>query len=497
MSDNIADVGTRLSVIVIAQEESRLKAVQLVKQGRTLELLWTKSGKASEVDMGAFAGECDLPAGPVVRTEMGKDKVAVAGFDSAGVVFYRVNVPAVKEEEIAAMAKLQAETRLPLPAEQMELAWRAGKVEDGQVSITIAAARREHLQGFVEKVRGFEPAKILLDCEGIVKVWRTFFCGNDEPAVVVSMGERNTQVCLAESGRLINAVSLDMGMEDFSAAGVLTEQTETAERFAQDMRSVLELFGYAGPTAVPVFVLSDGDRVIESIVSCLESTGLNVRAALPAPFLLTQESRGPKLTAQKELGIKDIHEYRVPIGLALMVLDGDAEELNVFERLYNPAKKKAKKHWFYSPKATGAIAAVMLTLLVAVFYVADVAGDRHLGKLSAEANLKGFIQRQTLIKTVARQRPDLLGLLSEINSGDSQGIMLDSFHFQKGQPVTISGQADKTEQLDKFEKSLQSRKGIRNVIEESATEDEKAKKVNFTIKFDYKSFARTRSRAQI
>ena len=496
MSNNVAGVGTRLSAIAIAQDESQLKAVELGKQGGAFEVLWTKSSEAGRTDRRLFAAECGLSVKPTGQTKTDGAKVVVVGFDSAGVAFYRIGVPVAKEEEIAAMVRLQAEARLPLPTEQMELAWRAGRAQDGQMAVTIAAARREHLQGFVEDVRGFRPTKILLGCEGIVKAWRAFFSGNEKIAVVVSIGSRNTQVCLAEQGSLINAVSLDTGMKDFSAVQEdsiggqgLAEQTETTERFAQDMRSVMELFGYAEPAELPVFVLSDGNGAIESIVSCLESAGLNVAAALPEI---------KKLRAQMELGAEDIYEYRVPIGLALMALEARAEELNIFERLYNPAGERKKKHWLYSTKAACAIAAVMLAGLVIVSYAVDVAGrdaiKKRLRASASEINVNQLMQRQKLIKTVARERPDLLQLLNEINTQDSGGIMLDSFDFKKGRPVTISGQAPGTDQLYKFQAALLSKKGITRVIIQNTSPDAKGKKLKFTIIFHYKSFSSKRTR---
>jgi len=390
MSNNVSGAGTRLSAIAIAQDESQLKAVELGKQGGAFEVLWTKSSEVGRTDRRLFAAECGLSVKRTGQAKTDRAKIVVVGFDPAGVAFYRIGVPAAKEEEIAAMVKLQAEARLPLPAEQMELAWRADKGQDGQMAVTIAAARREHLQGFVKDVRGLKPTKILLDYEGIVKVWRAFFSGGERRAVVVSIGSRNTQVCLAEQGRLINAVSLDTGMKELSAVqedsiegqglavrkDSIGEQTETAERFAQDMRSVLELFGYAEPAKLPVFVLSDGNGAIESIVSCLESAGLNVAAALPEI---------KKLRAQTELGAEDIYEYRVPIGLALMALEArapgaQAEELNIFEHIYNPAGEAKKKLWLYSPKAACAIAAVMLSGLLIVSYAVDVASPNALKK---------------------------------------------------------------------------------------------------------------------
>ena len=483
MSDNAAKIRTQQSVVAIAQEESKLKAIELREKDGTLEVLWTKSSKDAYADWRAFAAECGLSVEPKAHTGAESNKRVVIGFSSAGVAFYRISVPAVGEEETAAMVKLQAESHLPLPAEQMELAWRAGKMQNGQVGVTIAAARKEQLQGFVENVRSFEPAKILLDCEGIVKVWRTFFAGNERNAVVLSSTAQNTQVCLAENGQLTNAVVMDMGMDDF-AAGSEEEQTTTCERFVQDMRSVLELFGYAEQTELPLFVLSDGSAAYVSIVSSLRSAGFNARVALPDI---------KELKVPNEIGPEVIYEYRVPIGLGLMALEAREDELNIFERLYNPAEKEEKKHWVYSLKVACVIAVVMLVLSVVVSYAIDVASsgaiEKRLKTSGSEADINLLMQRQKLIKTVAQERPDLLDLLGQVTASGDSGIKLESFHFKKGQPVTITGQASSNEQLYKFEKSLQDRKNIKSV-KMNPSRDTKTKKSKFTITFHYRNFTK-------
>lgn len=505
MSNNKAETAVASTVIAIVQEENRLRAVCLAKDGRNFKVLWLKSSEVGQADWRSFAAECGFLAELTGQTKTDGATIIVAGFDSSGIVFHRISMPAVREEEIDAMVRLQAEARLPLPVEQMELAWRAGRVRDGRVAVTIAAAKREPLQKFVEQIRELRPGKIILDCEGIVKVWKEFFSGNQESpqaGVVVSIGLRNTQVCLVEDGRLSNAASLDMGVEDFSAAEASTEATETAERFAQDTRSVLELFGCAEPADVPVFVLSDSNSgrpdteksvretgVIETVVSRLGASGLNVRAALPEI---------QKLRTKSEFHhAKNIYEYRLPIGLGLMAFDDDTKELNIFERLYSPAQKGEKKRWMYCPKVTGAIAAVMLVLLVFVFYASDVAGRAaikgHLRGSGSNTSCDLLMQRQKLIKTVALQRPDMLELLSEINSIDSKEIMLDSLYFKMGEPVRITGQVKSAEELYKFEKSLQSKKAIKDVKIQSAPKDSKSKKLKFTITFHYKNFTKKKN----
>ncbi|MFB0524766.1 MAG: hypothetical protein ACETVZ_04455, partial [Phycisphaerae bacterium] len=264
MSSSMTDMGTWRSAIAIAQVDGKLKAVQITKQGEAFEVLWAKSSKGGDADWPRFASECGLSVGPAEKTKADGDKTVVVGFGSAGVAFYHLDLPEAKEEEMTAMVRLQAETLLPLPAEKMETTWRTQRVQDGKVTITIAAARREHLQRFVENVRSLEPAEILLDCEAIVRAWKELFYGDEKDALIVSLSARSTQVCLAEDGRLSNAVVLDMGTEDFletandlldSAHKAEPEQTETTERFIQDIKSALQSFGHTESAELPVFVL--------------------------------------------------------------------------------------------------------------------------------------------------------------------------------------------------------------------------------------------------
>ena len=468
-------------MIAITQEENKLKAVELREKGGVFEVLWTKSNEGSDTDWRGFAAECGLSVEPRAHTGDDSNRMIVVGFNSAGMAFYRINVPVVGKEETTAMVKFQAETRLPLPAEQMELAWRIDHVKNGQVGVTIAAARKEPLQRFVESVRSLEPEKIMLDCEGTVKAWRTFFAGDERNAVVVSMAMQNMQVCLVEDGRLNNAVVLDMGADDFAAEAV-EEQTQTFERFIQDMRSVLELFGYAEQAELPVFVLSDGDAAYVSIVSSLRSAGLNARVALPDL---------KELRVSNEIGVEGIYKNRVPIGLGLMALEASEDELNIFKHLYSPAGKGEKKHWLYSPKVTCTIATVMLVLLVVLSYAVDVASpgaiEKRLNASGSKADINLLMQRQKLIKAVAQQRPDLLDLLGQVSASGDRGIKLESFHFKKGQPVTISGQASSSDQLYKFEKSMQDRSSIKDV-KMTSSPDTKTKKLKFSITFHYKNF---------
>jgi Fimbrial assembly protein (PilN) len=484
MNDDKTYTGTGSSIIAIVKEDNKLKSVEIRRDNGSFDLLWTRSSEGESTDWEAFAAECGLSSGSNTRADGYDDRAVVVGFNSVGTVFHRTMVPAVGQREIASIVALQAETRLPLSAEQIELAWRAGHAQDGQTSVTLAVARKENLRAFVENVRPLKPARILLDCEGIVEAWKMVFAGVEKKAVILSAAEHNTHICLIEDGRLSNTVVLDVGTDDFAAEGA-GEQTEAIERFTQDVTSVLELFGCAEQPDMPVLVLSDGRAVHVSIVSSLRLTRLNARVAVPDL---------KRLAPGGQLGAEGLYDYRTPIGLALLGLEGRDDELNLFEHLYRPAGKEDKKSWLYSPKMACVLAAVMLVLLVLVSYGIDLATpsaiEKRLKASISDVDMDLLLKKQEMIKTVARERPDMLELLKLVNNSGGRGVTLDTLHFKKGQPVSVTGQAAHNEDLTQFEKNLQSQNAIGSVNPPTSNVNAKSRKITFTITFQYKNFTK-------
>ena len=214
--------------------------------------------------------------------------------------------------------------------------------------------------------------------------------------------------------------------------------------------------------------------------------------------------------------------------------------------MYNPFGEEKNKYQWLTSKAVYATAAVMLALLVLVSFAVDIAKpgaiEKRIKASGSEADIDLIMQRQNLKKVVAQQRPDILDLISEITAsaqsnqrsqrggmsdrggmggrggrmgrGQNSGIELESFHFKKGQPVTITGTASTTDQLYSFEKKLEENKDIEevkrstsvNTIGSSLTtnargtggpgspggagRDNRNRGVKFTITFHYKTFTK-------
>ncbi len=518
-------------VIAAAKDDGQFKAVEVRKQEDGLEVLWTKSLPAGDQTWTTFAAACGVTAGPDGHDRVLRRHVSsVVGLDSTGVAFYRVTAPAVESQEMGSIVRMQAESLLPLPPDQIEVAWRATPATNGNVDITIAAARREYLHKFAGSVRDFRPGHILLSCEGTVKAWQNLFTEGPRPGngngiaragetrtLLVSIGMENTQMCLVQNGAVTQAAVLGTGTADLkdcglqiadcgleSAPGAATlNQTFAAnpksdnaslpgavpairnphlmEQFAQDIRTVLGSFGWDESTSWPVLVLSDGGAVMSRIVEALNEAGLPAKASLP-------NARALKLPAGFQM--QDIYGYRTPLGLSLIALEKPAGALDLFERIVAEQEQEKTTTAWRSVLVAGAAAVVMLIALFVTTYLADAANARRWNELVARPDFETARQHQALLKTVARHRPDMLELLTALNAGKNDGIVLDSLHFKKGQPVMIAGQAGTTEQMWAFEKNLRAQKDMTNVTIVNPTQDTKTKKVKFTITFSYKGFSK-------
>jgi len=141
----------------------------------------------------------------------------------------------------------------------------------------------------------------------------------------------------------------------------------------------------------------------------------------------------------------------------------------------------------------------MLVLLVIVSYAVDITGpnsiEKRLEASVSDVDMNLLVKRQQLIKTVARERPDLLDLLKVVNESGERGITLTTLFFKKGQPVSISGQASSNDQLSRYEKNLQNTKGVEKV-NYTANMNTKSKKITFTMTFQYKNFSRRTTRSK-
>ncbi len=477
--------GTKIPHVLIAvtRDETDFRAVEVRQHDQTVEIVWARRAPAGDGGWGDFAGRCGFSVDAAgKRSGPRSGAPAVVGLDMNAVAFYRMDVPRVSDEETGGIVRMQAESLLPLPPDQMEVAWRPMPSLNGKVDVTLAAARRDTLIKFAEQVRDFQPRSILLSCEGVARAWRTLFGGSEGRAVVLSLGAHQTQVCLVLDGVVANAAVVETGLAELSGIGAAP--VDVTERFTQDMRTALAAFGWKEADPWPVAVLSDGGPEIDRVVATLQEAGFEAKACLPVT---------PRVKTPADFGIRDFYEYRSALGLALLGLDAAAGGLDLFEQIRHVEQQKKDKIARHSTWLAAGIAAAALLAFLASSYAVDVIKLKRLSPLVNQAGFAEARERQVLLKNIAAHRPDLLDLLTEINAGDNPGIVLDSFHFKKGQLVTIVGQADTDEQMRKFQRNLMNckSKALKDVdVLANTTRDSKTKKVKFTMNLNYKNFTK-------
>jgi hypothetical protein len=461
------DMGTACAISTGRSGEGPFRAVKLRQQASGFELVWKKSWDSVDTT-------------GTERSDLASEQVVVVA-ESKGVVFYRIDIPPVRDNQVGPVVKMQAEALLPLGSDEMELCWRADKVAGASRGVTIAAGRKDKLAGFILTAKRFAASKVLLDYDGVVKAWRELLGGTDARTVLLSVTENGTGVLLAENGRLSQAVSLDIGSGD-----LLGDQGRggAGELFVHDLRNALELFGADGE----VVLLSQDAETQKKVISCLAEAGINAREAVYESSLVK---------GTEEINPEDIIEYIAPIGAAMLALEADGGELGLFEGLHRATEDGDTKQSGGSLKRPCIITVVMAILFLLVCYGIDKASlaqlRKHMYANSGKddgTNGGALIEHQKMRKLIAGSRPDMLELLSKISDSSSDGILLDAITFRKRQPVMINGKCKSYEQLYELQKKLGAQGGIKEVRIVNSAVEKNGGKVGFRMSFHYKNFTR-------
>ena len=400
--------------------------------------------------------------------------VTVGGFDSGRAAFYRIEVPGVKSEQMDSLVRMQAEAMLPLPIEQMELAWRSHRIGEGKAEVTIAAARLNQLERYQREMEAYRPQRIYLSGEAVVRVWRELFGGGEEPSVVLYVGPQNTHMCLSKGGRLIHALSSDIGQAELLREGA---DEASLQRLIQDVRHGLDLFGGQVKGKGLELLCPEGVS-LEPMGARLGRMGVEVRSR--------QADKG-RLKLSESVASEEMYGYLVPIGLGMMALKEDGEELDLFARWLNAAKEGKTKRRLPSLKVTGPLAAIMLIGFCIVY--GTIITARLEGRLESlqiadpNINVVELEREQAIKKYIAPQRVDLLDLLQTITDCGPKDVMMDGIHYQKGQPVSITAHTKNQDKIFDFREALQ--KHFSTVRVQNPAFDKEKKATKFTLTFEY------------
>ncbi|HPD48297.1 MAG TPA: hypothetical protein P5279_16330 [Anaerohalosphaeraceae bacterium] len=471
------DNTTLTSVIAVAashRTHGPYRAVMMKKDAAGPRLVWKTADDGRASDFKTFV-ERVMPAA-VSPSGNGAAPAGVLGLDSADVAFYRIDVPPVGDHQLPPIVRMQAEAFLPLPADRMQIAWRAGAARDGKRRCSVAAARTDQLRALALDVKT-RTSRIMLNAEAVVKAWTDLFGHAADMAVLIRLRNRDTQVILIEQRLLRHAVTVDVGLDDIDGPDAAAE----LELFVHDVRNALELFDREALTPMPIFAVGCDVTRSEPAVAALRRAGIDARLASPAPGRLRCE---PADGAPDAVEPADVCEYLEPIGLALMALDA-APALNLFDGILGSDRTEKKR---------GILALILSLVAAAVITIACLfawsAMDKAALQKLNDKELDALIEQQKTRQLIAAHRPDILEIIAILTENAPSGMLLDSFEFKQGGPVTISSYARNIEELFAFQKKLDAHKDLSAVKIVNWTPDEKQNRINFKMEFNYKQFGK-------
>ena len=473
--DQLSEIKVGLSVTAVARQARQVRSVELRHKGRSLELMHLEQADSWQ----ALARQAKVLSESGQRLRVAHHEVVV-GLEAVGVAFYRMTLPKVGPQETDAMVRMQAETRLPLSADQMGLDWKTVAVNDAERTAVVAAMRKNS-PGVNEAV-SLEPDHIVTEADALVQMWRWGCAQTNPEAILMSCAEHHTVVCCVRDHQLIHASVLDLGLKDMVPADTVFEAMSSLnsgpmDQFVQDLQGVMQSYQKALPGCEALTLLSDGSDIFKAIIQTVSQAGLEVHETMPSEAVFS---------GRMALSVADLYAWRVPIGLALCVLNQSPTHFELFKDQCGCLEKK--QHSKMGPILSWLAAGAAVCVMTGTLYVVDVRRHKKLTELTQTPEVAQFQKERTYQKRVARQRANLLELIDVVTSKEYKGLTLDTFTYKRGQPVKIVGRADKAPLWYVFDEAMTNKKGVTQVKRDKTVQDKKTKKIKFGMSFHYKTY---------
>ncbi|MCP4454542.1 MAG: hypothetical protein GY809_24050 [Planctomycetes bacterium] len=473
--DQLSEIKVGLSVTAMVRQARQVRSVELRRKGRSLELVHLEQADTWQ----ALARQAKVLNESGQRLRVVHHEV-VAGLEAVGVAFYRMTLPNVGSQETDAMVRMQAETRLPLSVDQMGLDWKTIEVTDSERTAAVAAMRKNS-PGVNEAV-SLEPDHIVTEADALIQMWRWGCTQAASDGILMSCGEQHAVVCCVLNHQLIHASVLDLGLKDMVPADTVFEAMSSLnsgamDQFTQDLQGMVQSYQKALPDCHALTILSDGSDVFKAIIQAVSQLGLEVHEAIPNEAVFS---------GRMALSVADLYAWRVPIGLALCVLNESPTHYELFKDLCGCLEKKQSSK--RRPVLAWLAAAAAICIMTATLYAVDVRRHKKLTDLTQTPEVAQFQKERAYQKRVARQRANLLELIDVVTSKEYKGLTLDTFTYKRGQPVKIVGRADKAPLWYVFDEAMTNRKGVTQVKRDKTVQDKKTKKIKFGMSFHYKTY---------
>ena len=398
----------------------------------------------------------------------------VIGLDSAQLRYLDLELPPADADQLPMLIRTQAEARLPLDSDRMQLAWHIAPTAQGY-ACTVAAARLDTTSAALGKLSvSSHVAAIVPDASGLACLRPRLFAPTPERCLIVRRRSEGIALVLAEGTTALRSTTVGADASDVA---------ERPELVIQDIRIELEALRHDRQEDIPIYLWPGDDAFMQHLAEQLAQTGRQVSSLETDPDALTQAG----LTDHDTLASAALEAT----GLAVL---GLFETAPAFDFLQSQQATQSVEDTVRQRKKRlrAAAAVVILAILcAAVSYAGLQLEVRQLRReLAVEVdglNAATVLEQQAYQEAVARARPDLLELLEAIQDA-RDGMLLDSIEFEQARPVRLVATAGSYEQIYAFQRRLQAHDGIREVRLLDPRMDEQNRRVRFTLQFHYRHF---------
>lgn len=419
-------------------------------------------------DPGRWAGR--LPSASGGGKEESAPVSLVVGLNSSQVGFYVFEVPSVQEPQLTAIVHTQAESCLPLSVNAMRMAWRVDPDQPADRCV-LAAVRNEVYQQTLSQLPDTQTLSMAPDAVGLIACWHECYQSSRQKTVVLYFTEEEAMAVLTESGRILNAVRVDMDPQQTRRL-LIGDLLQALHSLSPDIRQT------------DLFLMETGSDPHAGLLEELEKEGFHVhRSALDRDKLGRLGRPDPKA----------IEICPEAFGLALLGLAARPVDFDFTRRQAEP-EPTVRGQLLSVPvlRTVLSIAAAVIITAIGLYWKDKVQLNtlqRQLTQAEQGQTAQRLLQEIGYRRQVAQVRPDMLELLDILRQVLPEEIILDQFLFERGRPVELRAVASGFEQAYEFQKKLQSRSEIRQVQLVEPTLDERTRKVNFTIRFMYRNFS--------
>lgn len=323
-----------------------VKAIQLKQRGSGFELVaygaCPSNGKGllsdSESDLNALS---EIVKKLTKESRMRTRNVAVA-VPQDQVYTRMITVPKLVEEELTSALRWEAEQFVPIPLEEATLAHQVvGQInEDGKdkMRVLLVACPNRIVDKMIKVLQAADLNPVAIESE-IFSVARSLAPVSSEPAMVVDLGARATDLAFVENGQvafvysiatageaLTRAVATELGMEETQAEeykkayGVDSQQLEgkvsgaidpILANIVKEMEKAIRFYVSGTSKTVKRVLLSGGTAALPEVANILAQK-LNVEIQIGNPF-----SQVVKSDSGISVPDEQVFFYSVAVGLAM------------------------------------------------------------------------------------------------------------------------------------------------------------------------------------